>query len=462
METALDLAVRNGTVVTTEGSMRLDVGIKQGRIVQLDGPMHAVRELDATGCLVLPGGIDMHVHLTARAGFDSAGEKGFVDDFYTGSLAAIAGGITTIGPMAFPEREGETLRQAAERDLSAAGTQAAVDYVVHPGFLTTDANTLVDIATLAQQGHRSVKTATIGFDLGPGDLVRAIAVAGSLGLLTMIHCEDQALIDYATNALLDDGHGALEFYPQSRPDITELAAVDRAIAICEITGAPIYLVHLSSARALESARRAKDRGLPVFVETRPIYLHLDDAVHQQTDGGRFIGMPPVRTSADMAALWAGIAEGSVHTVGSDHAPWSLPDKVDPALDVATSRKGVADLETMLPMLYSEGVVPGRISIQQFLAVTATNPARLFGLYPRKGTIAVGSDADLLVLDPAENRIVDGSTMQSRSGYSVYDGRRITGWPRFTVSGGDVVLDPDGLHAEPGRGHRLEQGPISTW
>ena len=404
----------------------------------------------------------MHVHLSAEAGLDGAGEKGFVDDFYVGSLAAIAGGITTIGPMAFPEREGETLRQAAERDLAAAGKQAAVDYVVHPGFLTTDADTLGDIAALAERGHRSVKTATIGFDLGPGNLVQAIAVAGSLGLLTMIHCEDQALIDYATTALIDDGHGALEFYPQSRPDITELAAVDRAIAICEITGAPIYLVHLSSARALDSARRAKERGLPVFVETRPIYLHLDDSVHQQADGGRFIGMPPVRTGADIDALWAGIADGSVHTIGSDHAPWSLSDKIDPALNIETSRKGVADLETMLPMLYSEGVATGRISIEQFVAVTATNPARLFGLYPRKGSIAVGSDADLLILDPADSRIVDGSTMQSRAGYSVYDGRTVTGWPRFTVSRGDVVLDTGGIHAARGRGRWLQQGPISTW
>ena len=197
----------------------------------------------------------------------------------------------------------------------------------------------------------------------------------------------------------------------------------------------------------------------MFTETRPIYLNLTEEVHALPDGGKFVGMPPVRTAADRDALWQGIADGAVHTVASDHAPWRLAEKIDPALDVASARKGVAELETMLPMLYADGVATGRISLERFVAVTATNPARLFGLYPRKGTIAVGADADLLVLDPTLRRTVDGASGQSNAGYSVYDGRLVAGWPRFVVGRGQVLLDGDGIHADPGRGRLQAQGGL---
>ena len=460
-DTGDQLVVRGGTVVTAGGRGRADVVVREGRIAAVTEPggpgtAAGVRELDATGCFVLPGGIDVHVHLaTAPTG---PGD-GFVDDVITGSRAAIAGGITTIGPMAFPEAEGETLLEATARDLAACARDAAVDYVVHPGFVVPDDSTLADIAALAAAGHRSLKTATLFLDQRGSDLVGAVALAGSLGMLTMIHCEDGALIGQRTAALVATGRGGLAHYPLSRPDVTESVAVDRAIAICEITGAPVYLVHVSSRRALASARDARARGLPVFVETRPIYLNLTDEVHAADDGGKFVGMPPVRTSEDREALWSGIADGSVHTLASDHAPWRLAEKIDPSLDVSTARKGVAELETMLPMLYSEGVATGRITLERFVAISATNPARLFGLYPRKGTVAVGADADLLVLDPSEVRTIDGATAQSAAGYSVYDGRRVAGWPRYVIGRGEILLDDDGLHAQPGRGRLQAQGPM---
>ncbi len=234
----------------------------------------------------------------------------------------------------------------------------------------------------------------------------------------------------------------------------ERAAVDRAVAICEATGSPVYVVHLSSRAALDAARRGRARGLPVFVETRPLYLYLTSAALAEPQGAKYIGAPPLRADADVEALWAGLADGSVDTLGSDHAPWLLADKLDPAQDVTTARQGVADLETMLPMLFSAGVRTGRIPLSRFVSLTSTNPARLFGLYPRKGTIAVGGDADLLVLDPALRRTVDGRSMRSRAGYSAYDGREVHGWPRYTVSRGEVVLEDGQVLAEPGRGQWL--------
>jgi dihydropyrimidinase len=240
----------------------------------------------------------------------------------------------------------------------------------------------------------------------------------------------------------------------------ERAAVERAVAICEATGSPVYIVHLSSQAALRAARRGRARGLPVYVETRPLYLYLTSEALAEPDGAKYIGAPPLREPDDVEALWSGLADGSVDTIGSDHAPWRLADKLDRSQDVTTARQGVADLETMLPMLFSAGVRTGRISLQRFISLTSTGPARLFGLYPRKGTIAVGSDADLVVLDPELRRTIDGGSMRSRAGYSTYDGREVCGWPRFTVSRGDVVLEDGQVLAEPGRGQWLPRGRTS--
>ena len=451
-----DLVIRGGTVATAGGSAECDLGISQGRIRQIGGVLHGRREIDATGALVLPGGLDMHVHLSSPEP-PEPGVPAWVDDFASGSAAAIAGGVTTIGNMTFP-REGQSLRQALARDLEAASGAAAVDYVLHPVLDRPSPEALAELPLLAAAGHTSLKVFMTfsTFETHAAEMIAAIKVAGELGMLTLMHCEDGALVRFAGEQLLASGRGRLADWAQSRPESAERAAVERAVAICEATGSPIYIVHLSSRPALQSARRGQQRGLPVFVETRPLYLYLTSEALLEPQGGRYIGSPPLRGPDDLAALWAGLADGSVHTVGSDHAPWSLRDKIDESLDVTTARQGVADLETMLPMLFSEGVRAGRISLRRFIALTSASPARLFGLYPRKGTIAVGSDADLVVLDPKLRRTIDGRSMRSNAGYSVYDGREVYGWPRFTVSRGDIVLEDGQVVAEPGRGQWLRR------
>jgi dihydropyrimidinase len=403
----------------------------------------------------------MHVHLSSPEP-PEPGVPAWVDDFASGSAAAIAGGVTTIGNMTFPG-DGQSLRQALARDLEAASGTAAVDYVLHPVLDRPSPEALAELPLLAEAGHTSLKVfMTFGtFDTHAAEMIAAIKVAGELGMLTLMHCEDGALVRFAAEQLLASGRGRLADWALSRPESAERAAVERAVAICESTGSPVYIVHLSSRPALQSARRGPQRGLPVFVETRPLYLYLTSEVLQEPQGGRYIGSPPLRGPDDLAALWAGLADGSVHTVGSDHAPWSLRDKIDESLDVTTARQGVADLETLMPMLFSEGVRTGRISMSRFVALTSANAARLFGLYPRKGTIAVGSDADLVVLDPRLRRTVDGRSMQSNSDYSVYDGREVVGWPRFTVSRGDVVLRDGQVVAEPGRGRWLRRDPTAA-
>ncbi|CAB4716493.1 unannotated protein [freshwater metagenome] len=285
---------------------------------------------------------------------------------------------------------------------------------------------------------------------GGSRVLEAVAAAGAQGMVTLGHCEDHAIIEVASQALRASGRTGAEHYPESRPPASERAAVERLLAACEVSGAPVYVVHLSSATALDSCRRARVAGLPVFVETRPLYLALTAEVHALPDGAKYAGMPPVRAQADVEALWAGLADGSIDTVGSDHAPWTLEQKLAHADDLDALPKGLAELETMLPVLWTEGVRARGLSLQRLAEVTSGNAARIFGL-EGKGRIQVGADADLVVVDPAESRVVDGSRMTSKAGYSVLDGRELWGWPRWTVSRGDLVLDDGRLDAAPGRG-----------
>jgi dihydropyrimidinase len=215
-------------------------------------------------------------------------------------------------------------------------------------------------------------------------------------------------------------------------------------------------VRLSSAAALDPCRQARAAGLPVYVETRPLYLHLTGERFAEPDPAKYVGAPPLRERSDCEAPWAGLAAGDVDTVCSDHAPWTLEAKLDPALNVVTARQGVADLETLMPMLYGEGVPAGRISLDQFVALTSANAARIFGLYPRKGAIAVGSDADIALWDPGCRHTIDGASMQSLAGYSVYDGWQVQGWPRFVVRRGQVVLADGQITARPGDGEWLRR------
>ena len=455
-----DLVIRGGTVVTAGSPAQCDVAVRDGRIGQIGGAPSGRRVLDAAGALVLPGGIDMHVHLS-EPDPPEPGVPAWVDDFASGSAAAIAGGITTIGNMTFP-REGDSLHQSLERDLTTARQQAAVDYVLHPVLASPTPEALAELSEIAQAGHMSLKLFMVGeeFETQADGMSEAVRLAGQHGMLTLIHCEDGALVRFAGRQLLAAGRGSLADWAASRPVAAERAAVERAVAISEMTGAPIYIVHLSSAAALLAARRGRASGFPVFVEARPLYLYLTSELLSGPDGGKYIGAPPLREAPDVEALWAGLTDGAIDTVGSDHAPWTLADKLDEAQNVVTARQGVADLETMLPMLFDAGVRTGRLSLHRFVSLTSSGPARLFGLYPRKGSIAVGSDADLLVLDPELRRTVDGSAMQSRAGYSAYDGREVSGWPRFTISRGDVVLEDGQVLARPGRGQWLHRGRTS--
>lgn len=452
-----DVVIRGGTVVTTSSNYQADIGIRGGEIVQIGGEMRAEREIDATGRLVLPGGIDMHVHLTSVVVEDD--EFRWADDFTSGTRAAAAGGITTVGNITFP-RPKERLLDTLARTVAEIDSMAVVDYALHPVVLDPSPEGRAELTELAAQGHTSIKIFMIlgNFDGRAREYLDTMRVAAEQGMLTLIHCEDACIIGHITEQLVNHGKLGAEWFPASRPVFSEEVAVTRAIGFAEAAEAPIYVVHLSSEAALEACHRARARGVPVYVETRPLYLYLTEERFQEPGGAKYVGNPPLRTTSDVEALWNGIWDGDIQTFCTDHAPWKLEEKTDPNLTLPTLRPGVADLETLLPMLFSEGVNKGRISIHRFVEVTATNAARLFGLFPKKGTIAVGSDADITIWDPNLTRKVEAGAMETNADYSPYEGWEVTGWPVVTLSRGEVVYENGKVVGQPGRGRLVQRGP----
>jgi dihydropyrimidinase len=452
---ALDLVIRGGRVVTAGSEYVADIGILDGEIVQIGRTVEAgAREIDATGKLVMPGGIDMHVHLTPVEA--PGGGAAWVDDFESGSQAAAAGGVTTVGNITFI-RDGDGLGATIERVAADAERDSIVDFVMHPILLSAH-GMLEQIPELVAAGCRSIKFFMMfpSFDTEVAEYVTLMEAAGQHGLVTMIHCEDACVVGHVTQKLMAAGHSHPTNYGAARPIAAEATAVTRAVAYSEATGAPVYIVHLSSGAALEVAVAAKARGVQVSVETRPIYLLFDDTYLERPDGPLYIGNPPLRKAADMNALWSGLATGAVDTCCTDHAPAPRADKVGAHRDITNVSPGMADLDTMLPLLYSRGVHTGRISIERFVELTSTNAAKIFGLYPQKGTIAVGSDADLLIWDPDAVYTFHAEDAQTRTDYSLYDGWEINGRLITTISRGEVIYDGGRIVATRGRGRHVRR------
>jgi dihydropyrimidinase len=434
--------------VTSEGRSEGDIRIRDGVVVEIGRNLAGsggAREIDAAGLLVMPGGVDPHVHI------DRA------EDFTSGSSAALAGGITTISSLAFPQA-GESLADALARHGELVRTQAIADVMLHPGINDPEAQR-AQMASLPELGQTSVKVfmSRPQFDQNSRAYLAAMEAAGKAGVLTMMHCEDDAIVARTIARLMEEGHGSLGYFSDSRPVLAEVIATRRAVAMAEATGAPVYIVHLSAEGALRVAEEARSRGLPVFVEALGIYLHLTRERLEGADRGLYVHQPPLREKKDQDALWKGIAAGTVHVVATDHVPYTKTQKLDSSQTVADLRPGIPNLQEIRPMLYSEGVRKGRITEQQFVAVTSTNPAKLFGLYPRKGTLAVGSDADIVLWDENERRTIRDEDMLSRTGFSIHAGQEAIGWPRMTIRRGEIVYENGKITGQPGSGKLLRRG-----
>jgi dihydropyrimidinase len=304
------------------------------------------RLIDARNKLVLPGGIDPHTHL----------QPAFIDDLTSGSMAALAGGITTVGTFA-GTRQGESILDALERLAGVVRAEAIADVILHATTWPPTPELRALIPALAQRGQPSFKVYMTRADFGAhiAEFIRLLEAARDAGVVTLIHCEDGALLSAAARRLEAAGRTALTNYGESRPIVAEVAATHQAAALCESTGAPMYVVHLSSARALDACRAARQRGAPLYVETRPLYLHLTSDRMRGADAALFVGQPPLREREDAEALWRGLIDGSIDVLATDHAPWTRAQKLDSTLTITRLRPGVSNLQVMLPMYYSEGV-----------------------------------------------------------------------------------------------------------
>ena len=463
-DSQLDLVLRGGTVVTAEGQRQADVGIRDGRVARVedraDGGLTGAREIDATGRLLLPGGVDPHVHVHTE-GLDP-GEPTWVDDYMSGSQAALAGGITSIGNMS-PVLPWETIADRVRAEETLVARQAIADAFFHTVVVAPSPALIDEVGRAVGGGQSSMKIFMClpTFEASVPQFTRVMKATGDAGGITLVHCEDLATIECCTTMLADQSHADLGHFAESRPVEAETVATERAIAMCRATRAPTYIVHLSSARALAACAAARAEGLPLYVETRPLYLHMTAERYRGPEGALYVAQPPLRDRADQEALWRGLIDGTIDTIASDHAPWTRALKLDPKLDVAHCRSGVAELDTMLPLLYTEGVMTGLLSPERFVALTSTNAARLFGMYPRKGTIAVGSDADIAIWETRERRTIRDEDLFSRAAHSVYAGRELRAWPVATLRRGEVVFENGKVLGRPGSGRPIGRGPTTA-
>ena len=451
---SVETVIRGGLIATVEATFRADIGIDQGRIRVIADRVEGRNVIDADGCVVVPGAIDVHTHFET-----GLGDSVTADDYESGSRAAAFGGVTTYINYAF-QGEGESLRQAIDREAEKAAPKSYVDYSFHPVITRVDLAVLAEFESLRDDGFTSVKffTAVPGFQLGDDDVLSILRRSAETGMLVNVHAEDGPLVEHLTAALLAGGRVEMDALPLARPDLAEGLATEKVGIYGGLLGCPIYFVHLSSIAALEATRRARARGAEIYIETRPLYLFHSEERYglPGREARKFVAWPPLRKAADREALWAALARGEIQTCATDHTTWMLAQKTDPSLDFASIPGGVANVETLLGMLYSEGVRKGRISLSQLVALTSTNPAKLFGMWPRKGTITVGADADFAIIDPERRLRITSEQMQSASDFDPYEGHEAVGWPVTTIVRGRVVVDRGTLVAEPGSGELIRR------
>ena len=457
-----ELLIRNGLIITETGRIEADIRIAGEHISEIGSNLSPssedIKEIDATGKTVLPGAIDPHVHLSNPPSVPA--EKRWADNFESGSKAAIAGGITTLGCMSVPELR-ETPLETLERETKAIHNTAIADFMVHPVVFRPVKETINDLAKLVEQGCNTIKIfmVTDDYDEKEDLYKQVVQTAGENGILTMIHCEDNEIIKQTTERMMKEGRGSLLHYAESRPISAETVAVQKAVNITKQTGAPMYIVHLSSEEALAICEKAQQAGLPVHVEGRPIFLNLNEEMYQKSEGALYVVQPPLRKQVDVDALWRGVQKGSINTIATDHAPHTKGRKLNPDLDISKLVPGINELQVMLPMLYSNGVHGGKITLERFTEITSTFTAKLFGLYPQKGTISVGSDADLVIWDFEEERVIRDEDMFSQAGFSVYDGQSYTGWPQIVLRRGEIVFENRKIIGEPGTGRVIPRKPM---
>ena len=467
------IVIRNGLVVTASSEYHADIRVVNGVIAEIAPPGRTGggEVIDAAGCLVMPGGIDTHTHFeNPTLNFTTAS----IDDFHDGTVAAAHGGTTTVIDFVKTEPD-STITECFERRRELAASKCVVDFALHPVVPIAAAETgaLAELARLAER-HGAV---TWKFFMAyPGalmvddrTLIEGMRLAKSVGAMPILHAENGHIVHDATQQLLASGRTAEHLHHEAHPHVAEAEAVHRAIAIAEYVNSSVFIVHVSSGRAADEIARAKRQGRAVYAETCPQYLLT--SYEEYADAGfaaaAYVCSPPIRERANQALLWRGVVDGSLDTIATDHAPFSMCEEACFPPQKSNGRdyfphipNGVPGVEERMMLIWESGVRSGRISRQRFVDLVATRPAQLFGLAPRKGLIEVGADADLVVWDPDQPRTLTAGSLHTKAGYTLYEGTKVSASPRFVLSRGNVVVSPDGARLVRGAGryvHRERAG-----
>ncbi|MFW5777059.1 MAG: dihydropyrimidinase [Spirochaetota bacterium] len=461
--------IQNGTIVTAGDTVQADVMIEEGVITAIRAtvdPIDADEIIDATGKLVMPGGIDPHTHLDMPfAGTFSS------DDFYTGHKAAAFGGTTFHIDFALQQKGGSMVDAIAMWKQKAAG-KACIDYSFHVALTDPVERSVEEIPALVSEGVTSLKIfmAYKGvFQVDDETFLKALYKSAANGMTTMVHCENGDAIALITKRLLADGKTALGYHNVAHSAAIESEATARAVSFVEFTGAPLYIVHIAAKEAAEAVRKGRHKGLPVMGETCIQYTHLIDECIDTEDfeGAKYVCSPPPKGVRDREEVWAAIQDGTFQTVSTDHCPFwfdgakegRIPGKELGRESWDKVPNGVPGIEDRVPVLWHLGVNSGRISPNRFVELTSTNAAKIFGLYPRKGTVAVGSDADLMIFDPEHKHTISVESHHMNVDYNCYEGMEVTGWPVQVMVRGKTLVKDGEWHGEAGFGAFV---PRTAW
>lgn len=447
-----DRVIKNGVIITASDTYKADIAVKDEKIAAIGADLTADEIIDAKDKYVLPGGVDVHTHLDMPThGLVTA------DDFATGSKAAAIGGTTSFIDYAC-QLEGGTLRDALDMWKSKAA-KSCLDYGLHIGLTDARDSTLEEMPLMMEAGVTSFKVYMLyDMRLNDGEFMRVLEKARDCGALITVHCENYFVVKHKREALLTAGMTAPKYHPVSRPAECEGEAANRAIKLAEMTGAKLYIVHNTCAESVSRIKEAREKGLPVMGETCPQYLTLSVEKYDEPDfgGAKYVMSPPLRDRKNNEYLWRQLKAGILQTVATDHCSFTLEQKKLGRYDFSKIPNGGTGIETRMPLLLSEGPKHG-LSLNKIVEISALNPAKIFGLYPQKGAISVGSDADIVIYDPTKKVTLGRDVLHENVDYSVFDGMELTGYPVMTLSRGDIVAQDGRYTGEEGRGRFIKRG-----
>ncbi|MCD4672262.1 MAG: dihydropyrimidinase [Anaerolineaceae bacterium] len=451
-----DLVIHDGLLVTLSDTFQADLGITGGKIAAIGQKLHGEKTINARGLYVLPGAVDPHTHLEMPVGKTKSS-----DDWFTGTRAAAHGGTTTV--IDFVETAPhQSLVDALAARRSLAENRAAIDFAFHMTLSNASRSTLDEIPAMIETGVTSFKVYTTyaGLRLTDSEFLKVLQAVSAHKGLVIVHSENDSIVKYFTQKLLDSGKLAPQYHPLSRPDIAEGEAVARILSLAEAVCAPVYIVHISSAKGAKAVAAAQLRGQNVLGETCTQYLLLTEAEYQRPgfEAAKFVCQPPLRKAEDCAALWAALGTGSIRTIGTDHCPFNFVGQKDMGSERFTEIPGgLPGIESRLALVYSYGVRKGLISLNQWVSLCCTNPAVIFGLYPRKGSLLPGADADIVLFDPKIKKTLSHTMLHENVDYTPYEGFQLQGYPVKTLLRGEVLIDGEKAINVAGKGKYLKCG-----